>query len=598
MMKWFSWIVTVIIWSPALHAQDKHWVDQEQAVYAVQFSTSLKTDFALLGNQVKDTGLTAFLKGKMQVVCTRTTADQHYSFCSFETIDSLLVPLPEKEKAVLRQHLQEGFYFSQFTNGIIDSLYFPHHFSESAEHFAVQLMEYYQYYMPAAPTKSWQKQLLVADGPVTATWQVDSPSLNGTAIRLISLSPNYDDPALAVISRVDQYDPHLVYTFSDQRLKTLKGSIIRKAKINHKTITTLTNAFQYTLLSVDKNYSLPAGKLPLNNSLYSRALYYPAKQLQRMQAQYRLKGVLISVADVLRRLQENEIRKEEEMQDKLAEDIRTCFFADKDSLSLFSDAFMQADVNSITFKTLRMGIVTSATPYAQQIVCDFIRQNDTAWQKLRKIIPAAGLMRSPLPIVQQQIEALAFNTATDEAIRSACQLALGNIAGNLRTTDSVRAGTIAYKLGSFLQHSNDDLLLLGALGNCGTISSLPFILPHLADSSLEVKGYAYYALRFIRHPMVDSIYLQALLTIREKEVLENVFNALFLRNYNARIHLALANIIEQHPVERIKLAALQVLFEWSYRRPQLLIAIKTIAMKNTNVSVRQIAMAFLAKSSN
>ncbi len=110
---------------------------------------------------------------------------------------------------------------------------------------------------------------------------------------------------------------------------------------------------------------------------------------------------------------------------------------------------------------------------------------------------------------------------------------------------------------------------------------------------MAVKAYAFYALRFVGLPVVDSLYRQALVTEHDPEILTNVLNALFLRSYDAALVKALYKLVEGSDAEQIQLAALQVLFEWSYRQPDLLLTIKEIAGKSSNNAVIKLPANFL-----
>lgn len=681
MKRWIFLIPALLVCAAALTQSAAErlplapWAAQETAAYKVVFSTALKTDLSLLGTEARDTNLMSSISGTMQLTCTDTGEGKWYFYGTFPVIDSISFPLPQQEQQHIKESLHKGFYFSQRHNGIIDSIWFPHNVSAAAEHITFQLLEYFQYHLPAIKDTNLNGVLPVTEGLLSATYRGETINKEGARnlvgttesisarnskpahdylSHLIALTPIQEYYQVGMIARTNQYTASVGYLFSSHtgKLQQVAGTVIRKGKINHTTITTLTNTFQYNWLPGDNkpNSTLPGSTEPLAASpgvdqsgyrlaharslasMYGRPLYYPEKQVQRTMENYRIKSRSISIAGILRGLQQNEIRKEENRQDKLTDEIRTSFLTNKDSLYLLRKAFMEADVNGITFKTLRTGIITSSTTYAQEIVRDYIHvhkplNKSSAGKpstsspdklstsspdklstsspgrpitgnpaRLKKILPSAGLMRSPLPLLQAELEILAFDTAIEEGIRSSALLALGNIAGILRHTDSLRADTMAHQLATFLHHKGDDMLLLSVLGNCGVRSCLPYILPLLSDSAIAIKAYAYYALRFVAYKTVDSLYAAAMTMEQEPEVLTNVFNALFLRHYSDELCSRLYTLIEQYTGDKIRMEALQVLLEWSYRRPALLTVIKKIAVHNSNTAVRQNALQFLAGS--
>lgn len=573
------------------------WVVDETAIYQVQFTTAVQTDFSMLGSGARDTSLMSSLKGQMQFTCTGASAGKWYFYCSF-AIDSNRFPLPAGEQQHIRESMHKGFYFSQQQNGVIDSVWFPHPVSEAAEHITLQLLEYYQYALPAEADTGWQGVLSLTNGIVSASYKADHKNNAGNVIRLTALTLLPESGQAGMLVRIDQYIAGVDYRFNrlTGRLQQVKGTVVRKAKINHKTITTLTNTFQY-----DWQSGGIAGSAQISPSwpvatISGRPIYYPEKQLQKMQESYVTRSNNISIARILQELQENETSKDENVQDRLAVEIKTSLLAGKDSLSFLRNALQDADETGIGFKTLRTGFITASTEYAQETVRDYIRLYKGDRSKMQKIIPSAGLMRSPLRLLQIELEVLAFDTATEESTGTSAQLALGNMAGTLRNVDPLRADSIASRLTHFLAGGEDDMLLLSALGNCGTQNILPFVLPHLSDTNKAVKAYAFYALRFVGLPVVDSLYRQALVTEHDPEILTNVLNALFLRNYDAPLAKALHQLVEGSDAEQIQLAALQVLFEWSYRQPDLLLTIKEIAGKSSSNAVNKAARQFLARA--
>lgn len=572
------------------------WTVNEQVVYAVSFTTAVKTDFAAFGAQTQDTSLNGALQGTMHIICKDSSSVKWYFYAAFPAITHCRFPLSQKEQAFIQESLQQGFYFSQFRDGIIDSVWFPRRVSDAAEHLIIQLLEHYQYYLPTeAADSGWQQVLPLTDGPALATFSISDTADCSGMIKLTGLAEQPQDVQPGVIARSNQYTAGAAYCFRDSRLQELNGWVVRQAKINHKTITTLTNVFHYVLQGsgVVTGLQFPAEYVA---GMYGRPIYYPGRLLQKLQESRLVQSKSISIAGLLKRLEENELVKDVNLQDKLAGEIQVCLLAEKDSLYLIRQAFMQADVNSISFKTLRTGIVTASTAYAQEMISDYLSTYKSFPDKLRKIIPSAGLVRAPLPMLQKVLESFAFDTAVKEPVRASAALALGNIAGSLRLADSTRANALTRHLGAWLQPKGDDMLLLSVMGNCGTRHALPYILPLLSDSGTAVRGYAYYALRFIQQPLVDSLYQRALLHEKAPEMFTNVFNALFLRGYSVRLTEVLYKLVQESAVENTRLEALQVLFEWSYRQPMLLEKIRAIATDNSNSVVRKTALQFLARA--
>ncbi|MBO9566969.1 MAG: hypothetical protein J7621_29625 [Niastella sp.] len=595
-MKYWALIVFFLLSKDISFAQPVKWAVQEMAVYKLTFSTTVKTNFSAIGSQGMDTSLTGTLQGNMQQVCTNRAIDEWFFHVSFPVIGHCRFPLPATELVAVRQSLRDGFYFSQHANGVIDSIWLPAAITAAAEHIILQLLEHYQYYLPAINDSGWRQSMLLTEGPVWATYQRGPINGHSRVVRLTGLELQQQSSPVNMIARTHQYNADVCYAFGNKGLERVEGQVVRKAKVNHKTITTLSNGFQFILQGkMKKGFQAPiSGRPPAH--LPGRPLFYPEKGVQQLKEAHIASSKKISVAGIMMQLQQNEITRDEYLQDKLATDIKVSFITYKDSLRLLRALFMASPVTGITFKTLRTGIVTAATPYAQEIIRDYLLLYKDDPLRSGKIIPSAGLVPDPLYLLQSTLEMLAFDTTVAEMIRSASLLALGNMAGNLQPVDPVRADTLTRALASFLQPKGDHMLLLSVLGNSGAPVALPYIRPLLSDAHEATRGYAYYALRFMREPVIDSLYGQALRQEQGPAILTNIFNALFLRGYHPALSMDLHRLVQEHIMESTRLEALRVLFEWSYRQPALLSTIRSIAAGNSNSAVRKTALQFLARA--
>ncbi len=598
-MRFLFLIITINFFSLAYcqgvnhNFRDLPWKSKETALYNLQFTTMVKTEFGLFGSNAKDTSFTGSLTGIMQIACSAKKDSVFFFHCAFDSINHIQFPLPVKEQQILLDDLHKGFYFSQKENGAIDSIYFLQPVSDAGEYIIIQLLEYYQHILPDRSGESWQGMLSTSDGPMQADYTTTLLSSGSYSIHLTSLHPVYDNVPQNIISKNNSYTIDFNYSLNSKgRLQDIDGVVTRETKINHKTMMVQENRLKLRLLST---IVVPINFFPEKKDFYARPLYYPEKLLQKAKEKDLVRSRELNIAGLIENLKENEVEKNENKQDQLANEIRICLVTDKDSLSLLRDIFLQADVSGTSFKTIRTALITASTDYAQKIICDYLIHNSSDENKLKKIIPSAGLISAPSYQLQKTLETFAFDISQSESIRSSAQLALGNIAGTLKHTDPARADSIALQLAAFLHNSNDALLVLSVLGNCGTTNTLPSIKTYLADSTASVKGYAFYALRFINEHEVDSLYSKALQQESNPDILENIFNALYFRSYNKALSNALNKIIEATPAEKTRLLALQVIMEWSYRYPELLNDIRYISQNNSMNSVRGAASQFLQK---
>lgn len=599
MKKRLFFIATGLLLTLSLHARQQkvsegalQWPLHGWAQYQVQFTTRVLTDFASLGTQGQDTSLAGALQGAMRTECVAASAGQQYFHARFTNIERCRFPLPAVVQQTIRDLLGAGFYYSRSYSGLVDSIWFPGEVTEAAEHVVVQLLEPFQWSYPLAAAGAEQPIVALSDGLARATYRQSSSDSCTKQLRLDSLAWIIPGGQPGVLARRIEYTVDSRYCFSAHYAQAVQGQVIRKAKVNHKTVTTLTNTFSYQLSASGGQGDLPDARYA---ALYARPLFHPGRLEQKLRENLQAKGKRLTISGVLKALKQNEQLQDVNRQDALAEAVKICLVTNKDSLDLLRKAFLAAPVESITFKTMRTGIVTASTVYAQQVLSDFMRLNRNAADKLKKLIPSAGLVRTPSVLLQQTVEQLAFDSTASESLTAAAMLALGNMAGSLRQEDVDRSDTLTQKLGRLLTVRGDDMLLLSVMGNCGTPVVMPFILPFLSHTDTTTMAYAYYALRFIHTAFVDSVYRSVLTPTQHPVVLTNVFNALFLRTGNEALTAALLRLVDA-ATEPVRLEALQVVFEWSYREPGLLAAVRDIAAHNASDAVKKAARQFLARA--
>ncbi len=145
---------------------------------------------------------------------------------------------------------------------------------------------------------------------------------------------------------------------------------------------------------------------------------------------YLAKSRAISIARLLQELQENEIRKDANVQDRLALEIKTSLVAGKDSLSFYAK-YLEANETGIGFKTLRTGFIYMLLQNMRRRRCAIIYGSiKEIVLKCKRSFLLRGLC-SPMRLLQTELEVLSFDTASEESIRTSALLALGNMAGDI-----------------------------------------------------------------------------------------------------------------------------------------------------------------------
>lgn len=594
-------LISVVL-SAKLYGQSPHPVADAAfqphcvAEFEVDFSTTIMADIGMLGEHAKGANASGKLKGCVQIICNEMTDAEYDFYYRFKTIKQLDLPVAEEVLLSVRNDLSKGLRFLQKKDGQITELCFPEKPSEAGESLLVQLLEYYQCVRPGKAAATWQAPLQIADGNMEAGY-TSAIKGNTRVLQLLSLEPVEDMRPQQVVTKHNVYKPTLSYEWQGNNawFNRLTGSVERVTKINQSTLMARRDSLEMKLVMAGTNKDQFAAGEMTDKSIYSRPIYYPEKDVAYARERDLQKASELNIPDLLEELRRNETLKDELIKDRLTTSIRLCLVAEKASLPLIRNVFFESDVHGFSYKTIRAALVTASTPFAQETLCSYIATNYQDWSKLKRIIPSVGLIRNAMPKVEQQLEQLAFDSANSEDLRSAAQLALGNIAGNLRHHDQVRADSVASKLAHSLRNSDDAIQVMSVLGNCGTSNTLPYILPYTKDTDALVRGQAYYALRFVNEPTVEEMFKLALREQNDSPVLEQVLNALYFRKFNRDIYVLVDQVVQRHPTEKTRLQALQLIFGWSYRHSGLAQDIAEHAEKNSMTAVREAAAQFIYK---
>ncbi|MGV3766221.1 MAG: hypothetical protein ACO1NW_08855 [Chitinophagaceae bacterium] len=556
--------------------------------YAVVFNSAVQTNLSFFNTAIADTQLNAGMEGLIQI-SVKTEKNGSHVCCRFTSISELNLPLPESVEEAVNKSLRAGFCFTRHSTGLIDSIFFHEAPGDAAEHLIIQFIEGWQYFDPGASGQQWTNEIYLSDGKVNAVFKS-----NNYALVMDSLSAVYKKSGRHpdLIPQHTVYKSSLQFGFEKKSdfPSAVNGFINRQSIISHHLASEMKNSYAYKRKNrIKNNFSHSSDAFN-----YSRPLYYPQRVHLLEQKKNMERAVGIQSADLEVALAAINDSTTELLQQRLSDDLKAFLLAEKPLSEPLENIFLKTNPRTTRFKLIRAALIGAATAEAQEIIVKMIkkyRREDA--NLLRYIVPSAGLIQTPGYALQRELEDLVTDAATPSARKSSIYLSLGNMAGALNETTPSRADSLVERLIHLLKPGNDPMLLLSVLGNAGTYNAMSAIQPFLQDTSETIRGMAYYALRFIEHEMVDSLYLIAVSDdSRPSEITTGaILEAMFYRAYRPETLPAFEKLLHTGS-EKLQLQCLQLICHYSYHYPSLMKTIRTIAATHPNIKLREAAASF------
>jgi hypothetical protein len=254
---------------------------------------------------------------------------------------------------------------------------------------------------------------------------------------------------------------------------------------------------------------------------------------------------------------------------------------------------IEAPVDSLAFRVLSKALAEARNPEAQAALAELVRARTEDEKALLRLVPVAGLLPSPTQDMEMALLHVA-SRATSWMLRSATQLALGNMARQLLTSapkrsDRIVAGCLANV--SEASHAQDLSLALMAVGNSGNPTALPFIRRHLSHASLEVRAVALAALRFQECDEADTLLAAALRTSSQWEERLEAAKALSFRVPTLATLAAQKTVLGEPGNDEVRRAILKSL--WGVREqfpevPALVMTLRTDKSRTIRETVEQL----------
>lgn len=574
-----------------LSSREKAWE------YAVAFNSQVKTNLSFFSEAIADTQLTVSLKGVLKVRSQVIDREHTHICASFSAIEKLDLPAPPAVISEVKQGLLTGFCYLQNGKGGIDSLLFSSLPADATEHIVVQLAEALQYYNhPNQSLANWSEVIDLSDGRLLADFhRVDS--VNGLfRLTLDSLIARQSRPSRQVelLPQYTRYRTGLSYLLDSSSVipVMVNGFIDRESYISHRIASKLVNSYSFVRVKSVVNTGICTAKS------YRRALFYPGRVAAFRDRQQKLRSDKIKPADLETALRSITDSTSEQLQMNIADDLKAFLANSASSLSAIEEILIGSDPRSAQFKLIRSCLIHAATPEAQDMLVKLIREYRLRDPSLlRFIVPSVGLIAKPEYTLQAAMLELLTDMRVEADRRGTVLLALGNMAGQLSETNLARADSLVSQLAELLRPVNDPMLLLAVLGNAGTTSTLPFILPYLEDSSTDIRSMAYYALRFIDAPVVEEIYRDAWkkISFSDNRITAAILEASFYRPYQPSISLLFEPIMSNSDAA-LKLLYLQLICHHSYREASLIELIDRVRKQYTHTEAGVAAEAFMVNA--
>ena len=169
---------------------------------------------------------------------------------------------------------------------------------------------------------------------------------------------------------------------------------------------------------------------------------------------------------------------------------------------------------------------------------------------------------------------------------------MGRFAGKIASSSPAQAASLIQSLGSQLLSAKDSdaqQLYIGALGNAGLESCLPYLQKFVKSPRVKVRADAVAALRFIPSSKVDHILCDRLLHDDSDEVRAAAVFALGFRTYKDDNFGALILALRSDTSERVRRTALSTLWAQRDSQPAIISIVDDVAHKDASADIRKTA---------
>lgn len=233
--------------------------------------------------------------------------------------------------------------------------------------------------------------------------------------------------------------------------------------------------------------------------------------------------------------------------------VKAWIFLHPNDLSAVREPLRVAAADSSEFKGLVKALTAAAHPEAQALLAAILDERGGEEEAGERLVMSLGLVAGPTLATQRTLERLA---ASASPLARGAKLSLGIVGNRLKRTDPARATAIEEALWKSLREGNreEQVGALSALGNLGP-SRIDELEPFLQSPESELRGQAYYALRFSNHPQLAQRWAQAYRSESDQAARERILAGLSLREPDA-LWLASVEALVSSPLQAASIQSL------------------------------------------
>jgi len=248
-----------------------------------------------------------------------------------------------------------------------------------------------------------------------------------------------------------------------------------------------------------------------------------------------------------------------------------------------------APVGTPQFVAYGQALISAGSPSAQTAFLDALRaRKGEAAASMKLVAELVGLDHPTASTIHSLREFAADRSHS--VVASSSVLILGRFAERIKSASLIR------ELGADLLSTADpgrQRLYIGALGNAGQASCLPYLQRFLGSSDVKVRADATAALRFIPSGKVDGMLCNRLMRDRSDEVREAAVFALGFRPHNDRNFGSLILSLREDPSEGVRRSALNTLWAQRENQPAIVMIVSEISKKDPSKDIRKTATDLL-----
>ncbi len=254
-----------------------------------------------------------------------------------------------------------------------------------------------------------------------------------------------------------------------------------------------------------------------------------------------------------------------------------------------------APAQSLTFHMLSQALSAARGAAAQQALLRATRARIGDDEAAVQLIPLLGMTATPSPGTQKLLAEIA--RSSDVALSSTAQLALGNIARSLATSDSARSSQIVDDLVSQLARARDDIArqqILLTLGNTGSTRALDALQLYAKNPNVALRATALNSLRFVDDARVEGLLTSALAGDSQPEARIQAALALNFRPMTPQSYAAQKTALLKDADKKVRLAVLSNLSRADFRQSATQTLMAQLAVTDPSPDVRKAAAQLVA----